>query len=87
VVVVGGLEADSPSWRDAHFLAGAGVAADASLAGLDLKHAEAAEFDSFAALHREPHRFEYRIHGYLGLDLGDIRGARHLVHDVDLDHA
>ena len=50
-----GLEADGAAGRDAHFLAGAGVAADAALAGLHLKHAKSPQLNTFAALHREPH--------------------------------
>src|SRR5213593_3704687 len=81
------LEADGATRRDAHFLAGAGVTADAALARLHLEDSESAKFDPFAALHGGPHRVEHRVHRNLGLDLGDVRDLRHFVDDVDLDHA
>src|SRR5262249_7988620 len=81
------LEANRATRRDAHFLAGAGVTADAALAGLDLEHAESAQFDTFAALHGGPHRIENRVDGHLGFDLGDVGDFRNLVDDVDLNHA
>ena len=62
------------------------VAPDASLARFHLEHAEAAQFDALAALHPDAHRVEHRIDGNLGLDLGDVGGACHLVDDVSLDH-
>ena len=41
----------------------------------------------FAALHGDPHRLEHCVDRYLGLDLGNVGNARHLIDDVDLDHA
>src|SRR5512135_1301220 len=60
------LEPDGPARRNAHFLAGPGVAPDAALAGLDLKDAEPSQLDPVAALHRHAHRVEHRIHRQLG---------------------
>src|SRR5437764_13945196 len=72
-----GLEADRASRRDAHFLAGAGIAADTALARLDLEDAESAKLDAFAALHGNPHGVEHGVDGYLGFDLGNVGGFRH----------
>jgi hypothetical protein len=79
------FEANSSAGWDAYFFAGPGVPADAALPRLDLKDAEAAQLYPFPPLHGGPHRVEYRINGHLGFDLGDVRGLRHLVDDVDLD--
>src|SRR5215831_3820726 len=77
------LEADSATRRDAHFLAGARVTADAALTGLHLEYAESAQFDTLAALHGGSHRIENRVDCHLGFDLGDVRDFRNLVDDVD----
>src|SRR5512138_1064068 len=84
--VLAGLEPNcAPGW-DANLFTRPGVAADAALAGLYLEHAEAAELNPVASLHRHPHRIEHRVDGYLGLDLGNVSDFRNLVDDVDLDH-
>src|SRR5438874_2178518 len=85
--VLARFEADGAARRDAHFLAGPGITADAALTGLNLEYAKATQLDSLTTLHREPHRLEHGVDRHLGLDLGDIGDARHLIHDVDLDHA
>src|SRR5262245_54553459 len=85
--VLPGLEPDCSSRRDANLLTRSGVPADPTLAGLDLENAEPAELDSLATLHRQPHRVEHGVHRHLGLDLGDVGDSRHLVDDVNLDHA
>src|SRR5687767_811007 len=54
--ILAGLEADRPAGRDADFLAGSWVTADPPLPRLHLEHAEAAQLDPFAALHRKAHR-------------------------------
>src|SRR5258706_11062046 len=84
--ILAGLEADRASRRDAHFLTGPRVAADAALPRLHLEHPEAPELNPVAALHRHAHRIEYRVNGYLGLDLGNVCDLRNLVDDVHLDH-
>jgi hypothetical protein len=73
--------------RNPNFLSGPRVTADAALARLHLENAESAQFDSFAALHRQAHRVEDGVDGDLGLDLGDVGHLGHLVDDVNLDHA
>src|SRR5690606_31322386 len=84
--VFAGLETDGASGRDAHFLAGAGIATDTALARLHLKHAEAPQFDAFAASHGVTHRIEDGLHGHLGLHLGDGCHSGDVVDDIDLDH-
>src|SRR5205809_1255880 len=69
-----GLETDRASRRDAHFLAGAGIAADAALARFHLEDPESAKLDSLATLHGDPHRVEHRVDSHLGFDLGDVGG-------------
>src|SRR5688572_4758714 len=85
--VLARFEADGAAGGNPHFLAGAWVTADPALPRLHLEHAESAQLDPLAALHGDSHRLEYRIDRHLGLDLGDVGHARHLVDDVDLDHA
>src|SRR5262245_44619174 len=84
--VFAGLEADSAPGRDTNFLTSAWVAADAALARLHLEHAETAQLNPVAPLHRHSHRVEHRVYSYLGLDFGDVGDLRNLVNDVDLDH-
>src|SRR5215510_9498002 len=85
--VFAGLESNGSTGRDAYFLAGPRVASDAALARLHLEHAEPAQFDSIAALHREPHGVEHRVDRHLGFHLRDVGDLRDLVDDIDLDHA
>src|SRR5262245_12510853 len=85
--VLAWLEANRASGWDPHFLASPRVAADAPLPRLHLEDPEAAQLDPFPALHGDPHRLEHCVDCHLGLDLGDVGNARHLVDDVDLDHA
>ncbi len=64
-----GLETDGFARRDVHFFAGAGIAANAGLAGLDAKDAKAAEFDALAAAEGLLQRLENGFDGLLGLTL------------------
>jgi hypothetical protein len=63
-----GLEADGAPGRDAYFLAGSRIPADAALARLHLEDAKASQLNAFATLHRMPHRFEDSVNRQLGLD-------------------
>ena len=85
--ILPGFESDGPTGGDADLFTGPGVSANAALSWLHLKHAEAAQLDSLAPLHGEPHRVEDRIDSHLSFDLGDVGYFRHLVDDVDFDHA
>jgi hypothetical protein len=81
------LESDRSAWRNPNFLTRSWVPSDTALSRLDLEDAEATQLDPLAPLHGGPHRIENSIDSHLGLDLGDVGDLRHLVHDVDLNHA
>jgi hypothetical protein len=57
------LETNRFTWSDGDLGARARVAADAGLAGLDSKHAKAAQFNAVAAAQSVLHGFEDGIHG------------------------
>jgi hypothetical protein len=82
-----GLEADGFARRDVHFFTGAGIAADAGLAGLDAEDAEAAEFDALAAAESLLQRFEYGFDGLLGFGAADVRSGDDGIYDIELNHA
>jgi len=81
-----GFEAYGFAGRDADFFAGAGVAADAGLAGLDAEDAEAAEFDALAAAEGLFQGIENRFDGLLGFGAADESFGDNRIHDVQLDH-
>jgi hypothetical protein len=81
-----GFEADGFAWGDADFFAGAGVAADAGLAGLDAEDAEAAEFDALAAAESLLERIENGFDGLLGFGAADESFGDNRIDDVQLDH-
>jgi len=81
------LEADGFARRDANFFAGAGIAPDAGLAGLDAENAESAEFDALAAAERLLERFEDGFNGLFRFGAADICRGYHGVYNVQLDHA
>src|SRR5512137_3149560 len=85
--VLARLEPDGPAGRDADFLAGPWVTADAPLPGLHLEDAESAQLDAIAPLHRQAHGVEHGVDGQLGLHLRDVGGPGHFVDDVDFNHA
>jgi hypothetical protein len=66
-----GFESDCLSGRNVGDLSGSWVSTDAALSWLYDEHAEAAQFNSLAALKRFFHRLEQRLDGYLGLDFGN----------------
>src|SRR5687768_11052224 len=80
------LEADGVSGRDLHLDARLGIAADAFLPLLDLEDAEAAELDALPARERVPQPLDHRVDRLGRLHARDLRGFRHLVDDVRLDH-
>jgi hypothetical protein len=82
-----GFETDGFSRRDADFFAGAGIAADAGLAGLDAEDAEFAELDALPAAHGILEGFKDGFDGLFGLGTANICFANHSVYDVELDHA
>ena len=82
-----GLEADGLSGRDVDFFAGAGIAADAGLAGLHAENAEAAQLDALAAAKSLLQRFENRFDGLLGLGAADVGSGDDRIYKIQLDHA
>ena len=81
-----GLEADGFAGGDVDLFAGAGVAADAGLAGLDAEDAEAAELDALAAPEGLLEGFENCFDSLLGFGAADESFGDNRIHDVQLDH-
>ena len=83
-----GLEAHGFTWGDVDFFAGARVAADAGLAGLDAEDAEAAQFNALPAAEGILQGFEDGFDGLLRLGTADVwrRGVHDGIHDVQLNH-
>src|SRR5215831_16529674 len=81
-----GLKANSLTRRDIDLLAGARVAADAGLAWLDIKHAEAAKLDALTAAQRSFHSFKNRFERLLGFGSGYVCLRDDRVNDIELDH-
>src|ERR1700739_2223442 len=81
-----GLEAHRFSRRDAHFLAGARVAADAGLAGAHVEHAEAAQLDAFAFAKRTLHGLEDSFDSLFRLGSADAGLVYYGVYNIKLNH-
>ena len=81
-----GFEADGFAGRDADFFAGAWIAANAGLAGLDAEDAEAAEFNALAAAEGHFERLEDGLDSLLRFGAADIRRGHDGVYNVQLDH-
>jgi len=80
-----GLEAHGLAGGDADLSAGAGIAADAGLAGADAEHAEAAQFNAFTGSQRLFQAFEDRIYRCFSLGARQAGALNHLMNDVLLD--
>ena len=81
-----GLEADGFSRRNVDFFAGAGIAADAGLAGFDAEDAEAAQLDALAAAKGLLERFENGFDGLLGFGAADVGGGDDRIYEIQLNH-
>jgi hypothetical protein len=81
-----GLEADGFARWDADLLAGAGIAADAGLAGFDVEDAKAAQLDAFAAAESVLHGFEDGLDGLFGFGTGDVSLLDDCIYDIELNH-
>jgi hypothetical protein len=81
-----GLEADSLARRDTNLLSSARVAADAGLARLYVKYAEAPELDTLTAAKSVLHSFEDGFHRLFGFRSSNICFLYDGVDDVELDH-
>jgi hypothetical protein len=82
-----GLEAYGFSGRNADFLAGARIAADAGLARAHVEHTEAPQFDSFAFAESVLHGFKDGLDGLFGLGAAYSGLVYDRVYDVQLDHS
>jgi hypothetical protein len=85
--VFAGLEADGFARGDGDLGAGARVAADAGLAGLDSEDAEAAELDAVAGSEGALHRLEDGVDGGFCLDAWEAGAFDHSLDKILLDHA
>jgi hypothetical protein len=81
-----GLEAHCFAGRDTHFLPGARVAADASLARAHVEYTEAAQLDSFPLAQRILHGFKDSFDGLLRLGPAHAGLVYNRVYDVQLNH-
>ncbi|MGA8035285.1 MAG: hypothetical protein WA823_15880 [Candidatus Acidiferrales bacterium] len=77
-----GLESNRLARRNAHLLPGSGVPADAGLARLHIKNAEAAQFDTVAAAQGILHRLENGLDGLFGFRAGNVRFLHDRIYDV-----
>jgi flavin reductase (DIM6/NTAB) family NADH-FMN oxidoreductase RutF len=81
------FESDSLAGRNGNLRPGAGVPANAGLARLHVKDAEAAQFNAVSVLESLLHVFEDCFDGHLGLRLGDAGFIDHFVDDIEFDQA
>jgi hypothetical protein len=81
-----GLEADGFAGRNADLLAGAGIAADAGLARLDVEDAEAAKLDALSAAESVLHGLENGFNRLFGFASGNIGLCHDGIDDVELNH-
>jgi hypothetical protein len=81
-----GLEAHRFAWRDADFLAGTGVAANASFAWANVEHTEAAQLYSFPFAERILHRSKDGFDGQFRLGPAHAGLVYNCIYDVQLDH-
>jgi hypothetical protein len=81
-----GLEAHRFTGRDADFLAGAGIAADAGLARADVEHTEAAQLNSLALAERILHRFKNGFDGLFRLGPAHAGLIYNGINNVQLNH-
>jgi hypothetical protein len=81
------LEADSFARWDTDFRAGARVAANAGLPGLDVEDAKSTQFNAVALGKGSLHGLKDGFDRHLGLGLGDACAVDDLIDDVQLYHA
>jgi hypothetical protein len=80
------FESHGLAGRDADFLAGARVPANACLSRANVKHAEAAQFDSLPLAESALHGFEDRFDGLFGLGSAYACFVHYRVHNIQLNH-
>ncbi len=87
VQFLAGLEADGLAGDDRDFGAGAGVATDAGLAGLDGEDSESAELDAVAGDHALLHAVEDGVDGGFGLGAGKTSAFDDSEDEILFNHA
>src|SRR5712671_7830082 len=80
------FEAHSLAGRNADFLTGSRIAADARLAGTHVKYTEPAQLDSFAFAEGFLHGIEDGLDGLLRLGSAHAGLVYHRIDDIKLDH-
>ncbi len=81
-----GLEAHRFARSDAHLSAGAGIAPDSGLPGLDRENTEAAQFDPLAGDKGLLHAFKDGVHGRFSLGARQPGTLNNPLNKVLLDH-
>ena len=71
--------------RNRHLGSGSGIASDAGLTGLDVEHAETAQFDAVSLFEGFLHGFEDRLHGHFSLGFGNAGLVDDFVDDIEFD--
>jgi hypothetical protein len=82
-----GLEAHSFAWRDADFLAGTRIAADAGLARAHVEYTEAAQLNSFPFAERILHRSKNGFDGLFSLGPAYPSLVYNRIYDIQLNHS
>src|ERR1700722_12662163 len=80
-----GFESYGLTGRYGHLRAGPGIASDSGLTGLDVEHAETAQFDAISLLEGFLHGFEDRLHGHFSLGFGNAGLVDNFVDDIEFD--
>jgi hypothetical protein len=81
-----GLEAHRFAWRDADFLTGARIAADAGFARAHVEHTEAAQLDSLAFAERILHGFKDGFDGLFRLGPAHSGLVYDCINNIQLNH-
>jgi hypothetical protein len=81
-----GLEAHRFAGRDADFLAGARIAADAGFARAHIEHTEAAQLNSLALAERILHGFKDGFDGLFGLGPAHAGLVYDCINNIQLNH-
>jgi hypothetical protein len=81
-----GLEAHRFAGRDADFLAGARIAADAGLARADVEYTKAAKLNSLALAERILHGFKDGFDGLFGLGPAHAGLVYDCINNIQLNH-
>jgi len=82
-----GLEAHRLARRDADFLAGARIAADARFTRAHVEHTEAAQLDSFPFAESALHRFKNGFDGLFRLGPAHAGLVYNGINNIQLDHS